>query len=160
LERSVSAAERLRRRLGDPRLLIAERQQLVDELTAALERRHMRSLAVERAGLEKLHRRLASRHPRAVLSRARADLGPLTERLASSIRLELGRASRGLGQASASLDSLSPLAVLGRGYAIATDARGRALRSATGVRPGDVVRVRLHRGKLLTEVTEVEEGSE
>jgi exodeoxyribonuclease VII large subunit len=57
-----------------------------------------------------------------------------------------------LGLAAASLDALSPLSVLQRGYAIAQDARGHALSDSSTVEIGDQVRVRLARGLLDTRV--------
>ena len=56
---------------------------------------------------------------------------------------------------SGRLDALSPLRVLARGYAVAFDQRGHALLRAGDVRPGESVRVRLHRGELEAQVTEV-----
>jgi exodeoxyribonuclease VII large subunit len=50
------------------------------------------------------------------------------------------------------LQERSPLRVLERGYAIATDAAGNLLRDATQVALGDTVAIQLHRGKLSTEV--------
>ncbi len=51
------------------------------------------------------------------------------------------------------LDTLSPLAVLGRGYAVAWNAdRSRVIRDAGAVAPGDTVRVTVHRGELTCEV--------
>jgi exodeoxyribonuclease VII large subunit len=61
-----------------------------------------------------------------------------------------------LGLAAASLDALSPLAVLQRGYAIAQDAAGKPLRDAAAVSAGDAVAVRLAKGKLNTRVETVE----
>lgn len=63
-----------------------------------------------------------------------------------------GRRGR-LGEAAARLDALSPLAVLSRGYALATTPEGRILLSATDVSPGDAVLVRLSKGRLRTTVT-------
>lgn len=57
-----------------------------------------------------------------------------------------------LGLAAASLDALSPLSVLQRGYAIAQDAQGHALSDSSTVEIGDQVRVRLARGLLDTRV--------
>jgi exodeoxyribonuclease VII large subunit len=69
---------------------------------------------------------------------------------------QLQRARQRLGLAATSLDALSPLAVLQRGYAIALDGEGRLLRDAKSVSAGDRVEVRLAKGRLETRV----EGSE
>jgi exodeoxyribonuclease VII large subunit len=63
-----------------------------------------------------------------------------------------------LGLAAASLDALSPLAVLHRGYAIAQDASGKPLRDAAAVNAGDEVAVRLAKGRLNTRVEAVEQA--
>jgi len=70
----------------------------------------------------------------------------------------LQEARERLGLAAASLDALSPLAVLQRGYAIAQDAAGRPLRNAAVVNPGDSVSVRLSKGRLNTRVEGTEES--
>lgn len=57
-----------------------------------------------------------------------------------------------LALAAASLDALSPLAVLQRGYAIAQDASGKLVRDAAAVNAGDEVNVRLAKGRLNTRV--------
>jgi len=57
-----------------------------------------------------------------------------------------------LGLAAASLDALSPLGVLQRGYAIAQDASGRLVRDAASVVEGDAVSIRLAKGKVNTRV--------
>jgi exodeoxyribonuclease VII large subunit len=72
--------------------------------------------------------------------------------------LQLGRER--LGLAAASLDALSPLAVLQRGYAIAQDASGKLLRDAESVAVGDEVSVRLAKGKLNARVEEVESSTQ
>ena len=61
----------------------------------------------------------------------------------------LRRAEARLHTCAARLDSLSPLAVLGRGYAVVWDeSRTRAIRKSTEVRTGDTVRVTLSEGEL------------
>jgi exodeoxyribonuclease VII large subunit len=71
---------------------------------------------------------------------------------------QLQHANQRLGLAAASLDALSPLGVLQRGYAIAQDERGRLLRDAKTVSIGDAVQVRLAKGKLKTRVEGTEES--
>ena len=50
--------------------------------------------------------------------------------------------------------SLSPLAVLSRGYAVVSK-DGKALKNTEGVSVGDEVELRLQNGKLIAEVTQV-----
>ncbi|HXL21859.1 MAG TPA: exodeoxyribonuclease VII large subunit [Candidatus Dormibacteraeota bacterium] len=57
------------------------------------------------------------------------------------------------------LEERSPLKVLERGYAIATDAAGNLLRDANQVTIGDTVAIQLHRGRLTTEVRKKEGGT-
>jgi exodeoxyribonuclease VII large subunit len=73
---------------------------------------------------------------------------------------------RGLGRArgaqlstqAARLHALSPLAVLGRGYAIALhEDTGKALIGTTDVKPGDALRIRLHEGELAARVIAVKD---
>jgi exodeoxyribonuclease VII large subunit len=73
---------------------------------------------------------------------------------AMDAKLQEGRER--LALAAASLDALSPLGVLQRGYAIAQDASGKLVRDAAAVNVGDQVNVRLSTGKLNTRVEQIE----
>ena len=160
LELERARLSHLRASLGDPRFILIERQQELDELRQRLQRRAERRLQSERAHAATLERRLASRHPQRVIGRARQELGPLAVRLEAAEARRLGAARAGLAQCAARLDSLSPLTVLARGYAIATRADGRALRSAGEVAEGDDVLVRLAHGRLAARVTGVTDAGE
>jgi exodeoxyribonuclease VII large subunit len=63
-----------------------------------------------------------------------------------------------LGLAATSLDALSPLSVLKRGYAIAQNQSGALLRDAGTASVGDSIRVRLERGRLDARVEGIEES--
>jgi exodeoxyribonuclease VII large subunit len=160
LSRWRGEIDRARARLSDPRFTIAERQQELDELHARMRQNAARSLAQRRAQAELLTRRLYARHPRAVLANARVELGPLNVRLENAMRRRLSRDGAALSDAAVRLDGLSPLTILGRGYAIATRADGRALRSAAEVAVGDEIAIRLGRGRIATRVQSVTLGLE
>ncbi len=67
------------------------------------------------------------------------------------------RAEARLHNCAARLDSMSPLAVLGRGYAVVWDeSRTRVIRTASEVKPGDGVRVTLSEGELTCEVVKTD----
>ncbi len=146
---------RRERRLADPRFLIAQRQQSLDERSHALEIAVVRNLRQSRGTVEALRGRLAARHPRAVLAEGRGRLAPLSERLTSVTRLKLGQLRGTLARGVAQLDGMSPLSVLSRGYAIATDEQQRAVRDASSLRVGQKVSVRVHLGDFDARVTEV-----
>jgi exodeoxyribonuclease VII large subunit len=148
--------ERLHARLSDPRFLIAEKQQHLDDFMMRVERRMTREAGRRRTLLNGLGARLSARHPRAVVEHARAELRPLSARLRAAAELSVGGARGALGQFASRLHALSPLNVLGRGYAIATH-DGRALRRAKEVRPGDGISLRLHEGSVDATVDRVEE---
>ncbi|HLO03991.1 MAG TPA: exodeoxyribonuclease VII large subunit, partial [Symbiobacteriaceae bacterium] len=59
-----------------------------------------------------------------------------------------------LAGAAGRLDALSPLAVLGRGYAIARRADGSVVKAASSVAAGERLDLLLHEGSLQVEVKE------
>lgn len=80
----------------------------------------------------------------------------LTERMTRLLERRRERLSR----AAAKLEALSPLAILSRGYAVAMREGGRTpLLSASEVRPGERIRVRLHEGELKAVVRERTSGA-
>jgi exodeoxyribonuclease VII large subunit len=144
--------EKLARAFRDPRLLLASMQQRLDDRVATMARVVTRRFARERDVHAKLVARLGATHPRAHIARDRARLTQLTSRLSTKIRALLADDRGALGALASRLDAMSPLAVLGRGYAIATKG-GRAVRDATDVTRGDRVRVRVARGSFDADVT-------
>lgn len=78
----------------------------------------------------------------------RALLSELWGQLETSVRTLLDGQSERVSLAAGKLDSLSPLGVLARGYAIAFDARGRVIKRAAAVNSGERVRVRVSEGEI------------
>jgi exodeoxyribonuclease VII large subunit len=144
------------RRLGDPRLAIAAHQQSLDEREARLTAWARAAVARRRDALTQAQRRLAYLHPKAVVARERAELSRLGDRLVHVWSAILERRSTHLQRATGRLDALSPLKVLARGYAIATREDGRAVRSASDVRPGDAIDVRVRDARIEASVIGVE----
>lgn len=93
---------------------------------------------------------LRARSPRAVVTLRQQELVAVRQRIASVSDLRLHREQARVEQLSHRLSALSPFAVLARGYAVATTADGRVIRSRTEVNIGDVVDVRVHEGQFRT----------
>lgn len=123
--------------LCDRRALLGPAAQALDLAAAGLQRALPVRIARNRERLEFMRARLSSVGPRVV------------ERAQERVRLEAAR-----------LGDLSPLAILGRGYAVcfADDGR-RIVRSVAEVAPGDRVTVRLAEGRLGCLVEDTEGGA-
>lgn len=139
----------LRQRLfrAGQRTLDGARQCLDGEVTRAAAAM-TRCIAARRKVLAVGQQRLSGLHPRARLARDREALEQLRGRLLrGQENLVLLRRREFEGQV-ASLDALSPLRVLLRGYAVARDGEGHVITDAAQVQPGDALALRLSRGEL------------
>jgi exodeoxyribonuclease VII large subunit len=103
-----------------------------------------------------LEERMLLATPAREIGALQGRLGEIQPRLEASLRHRLSIARERLLRGSASLSSLSPLAVLERGYAVVwkegVQADAAPLRSAADVASGDRLRIRLARGELFTRV--------
>ena len=114
------------------------------------------ALARRRDGLARTHQSLTVLHPRTVLARERAELVRCSHRLSTAWTAAFERRRSELQRAGVRLDALSPLKVLARGYAIATRADGRAVRTASDVTAGDTLHVRVRDARIEARVVGVD----
>lgn len=149
------ALARVAARVGDPRLAIAAHQQSLDDRRARLASFARAVVAVRRESLARARQRLAYQHPRAVVSRNLIELAKWRGRLHATYAASFEKRVSGLQRTAARLDALSPLRVLGRGYAVATREDGRAVRLAADASPGDTIDVRVSDALLDVSVTAV-----
>jgi exodeoxyribonuclease VII large subunit len=93
--------------------------------------------------------------PRQMLARMREKLGVGGTRLERSLERTLRRWAARLEALDGRLRSLSPLAVIDRGYALVLTTDGTVIRSAAQLAPGDQIRTRLSDGEFRSTVDEV-----
>ncbi len=89
--------------------------------------------------------------PRRLWEQRAQRVDELSARLGEAVRRRVERLDMRLAATAGRLDAISPLKVLGRGYAIAT-LRGRTITKASQTKAGDEIRVRLSEGALSCEV--------
>ena len=137
---------------------IHRRQQKVDEQRFRLEK-------AERQLLERCHRRCenvsaAVRHydARRRLAAVRQRLQAQVANLAAATHTRLLESRGALDRRTASLEALSPVAILNRGYALVFDGKGRLVKDASRLKAGDEVSARLARGRVRARVTATERG--
>ena len=80
--------------------------------------------------------------------RKRLDVDRLSDRLNAAEKHLLLAKRQEYVRLVSSLEAMSPLKVLARGFSVATDASGAILRDAKAVAPGDSVHIRLEHGTL------------
>ena len=134
---------------------LRQQSQRLDELDQRLRQGLRAGLARRRSRLAELTARLHRHAPTYRLQGLEARRQTLDRRLRGAMTLTLERAGQRLGALTRALDTVSPLATLERGYAIVTrPTDGRVLQDAAAVQPGEQVRARLARGRLVCTVDE------
>ena len=132
---------------------VAMRGRHAAELTHELRRAMLARIATRQRGFQALRLKLEGFDLRRRLGTVRTRLVAADGRLAAAFARRRHAYDARLRNAAARLDSLSPLAVLGRGYAVCwNEDRTRVIRDASTVEPGDSVRVTLNRGELECDV--------
>jgi exodeoxyribonuclease VII large subunit len=151
LRHDAAVLARLHARVRAPERAIAVERQRLDELRDRLENSLRTQIREGRRTRDQLERRVEARHPRTLIADAKNDLAPLQVRLRAAILRDLEKRKLTLAKSAQTLDAISPLAVLGRGYSIALK-DGKPVRDAKELSKGDLLEVRLDRGSVQTKV--------
>jgi len=142
-------------RVRDPRRYARELELRAADLSVRLRRAVRGRVAAETARVAATNRRLALQHPAARLGRAHETLGDATRRLQRATRLVLAGARERVARVAGSLDDLSPLAVLQRGYSLTRRPDGSVVRDAGTLADGDPVELTFAVGRARARITRV-----
>jgi len=132
---------------------IRQRQQKLDDLTYRMERGQRRLLDQMRRRWETVAAAVRHFDLASILGNMRVGLGARVAALAGVMRNVLLLQRTRVERLTAGLESLSPLAVLERGYALVFDAAGNLLKDANGTEVGQEISARLARGEIVARVT-------
>ncbi|MCF8032646.1 MAG: exodeoxyribonuclease VII large subunit [Desulfarculaceae bacterium] len=157
LSRRRAELSHLARALGDPRRRLADKRLRVDDLLSRAGHALQSGLHQRGRAVGRLYQRSLAARPDRRLAETRSWQRELALRLASAGVGAINTHRQGIGRLEARLRALSPLAVLGRGFALATDSQGRVLRRAQDTAKGRKITVRLAQGSLKAKVEEVQE---
>lgn len=136
---------------------LLQQAQRVDELEQRLQRRLRQQLVQQRLQLKNLSSALQRHRPSALVKHLAIQYRHLEQRLRQLMQTQLERRRQRLQANSQTLDAVSPLATLGRGYAIIQDDNGQVIRQAISVDPGQRIHARLARGRLHCTVDTVDD---
>lgn len=111
-----------------------------------------RRLEAARRELDRASQCRALQNPMNYVDDKRMLLDYQREKLAAGLTASLSRERERFAALASKLDALSPLKVLGRGYAIPQKEDGGVVRSTTDVIPGDALRLRVADGEISCQV--------
>ncbi|MGP5308426.1 exodeoxyribonuclease VII large subunit [Vreelandella alkaliphila] len=152
LERDSQRLDTLRARLRHPGEQLERQRQHVTALCQRLQRAIQQTVQQQQVRVTQLSKRLASQDMVRLHRTEQERVSQLQRRLASAMQRALEVRQARLSSAARELNAISPLAVLGRGYAIAQDEKGHVIRRAEDTAPGQKLSLRLGEGRLNVEV--------
>lgn len=148
LARERLRLDHLRQRLRHPGERLRQQAQRLDDLDMRLRRAYGQQFKQQQERLARLNARLAAQHPGRSLALLRLRLDSLAERLPRAMRETLKARQLQLHSQVQTLNAVSPLATLSRGYSILLDEQGRAIHRAAQTQPGQRLRAKLGEGEL------------
>ena len=125
-------------------------------LSAQLRQQVRERLAAGEHRLQAMQTSYALKRPVLIIDQALQDLDRLQDTAQRSLTVRLERAGDRLNQLKQQLKVLNPLAVLERGYSVISNASGKVLTSVSQIAVKDQLRIRLHDGRLQTEVKSID----
>jgi len=152
--------QNLTKRLQHSGRRLLDKAQRLDELELRLQRALQYFLRQSQAQLSHSHERLLRHSPVNQLGTIQTSTDNLSKRLTTAMQHQLTRHQNRLQQLAGTLDTVSPLATLSRGYAIVIDENGHIIRQARQVKVGDPITARLAEGRLYCQVTRIKESND
>ena len=135
-----------------------ELRRRLDTLSARMEQSAQKRVKALRERYEALARSRVLRDPMAFIDDKRLLLDYTQRKLSTLAQAQTAQRAQRFASLAASLDALSPLKVLGRGYAVARDKNGTILRAAEEASVGEKIEVLLGQGSLMCTVDEQRTG--
>jgi exodeoxyribonuclease VII large subunit len=144
----------LRLKLAHPGLRLAQQQRRLDDLKLRLNGAIRGALHSDRTRITEMYTRLVHQSPEHSIREHRTRHDALSGRLGHAMRQRVSRAEHRLNLAIRTLNTVSPLATLGRGFALVKRvADGALVTNADAVAVGDEIEARLAHGTLKARVT-------
>ena len=149
----------LAKQLKHPDRRLQEQAQNLDRLDIRLRRAMSSKIALQSAELSQMQRTLSANSPKQQLERNQIRLNAGRGRLDQSLRSVLASRRMSLQTLSRSLNSVSPLNTLARGYSITVDSASKVIRSIDDVTIGATITSRLNEGEIVSTVSAVTKDS-
>lgn len=150
----------LAKQLKHPDRRLQEQAQNLDRLDMRLRRAMDSNISLQKSVLSQARRTLLANSPNQLLVRNNMRLTASRSRLDQSIRARLAAHRSSLTSLSRSLNSVSPLSTLARGYSITYNGESEVIRSESDVKMGESIRTRLGSGEIVSVVNKIAKDAE
>ncbi|MBD3609548.1 MAG: exodeoxyribonuclease VII large subunit [Gammaproteobacteria bacterium] len=159
VEQAYLQLHHLSKRIRHPGHRLHELNQRLDELDNRLFTSQERSIANHAVRLAHLQQRLQQASPMVRLQHRQQYIQQLVERMKISIQHIHMQKQQRMNSLVRALDAISPLSVLGRGYAIVSSLDGKVIRDSHHVKQGEQLEARLNSGKIIVSVDKTQHES-
>ena len=146
----------LQKRIIHPQQRIERIAQRMDELEQRLQ--HLFKIRQQHnlARLSTLDTRLQQCNPKHRVEKLILQQKSLTRRLNAAMLRNMEQTRNRLNNLSRALDAVSPLATLGRGYAIVKSSQGKIVKDASQLKIGEEITTQLEKGVIVSTVTKTQ----
>ena len=140
-----------------PRRLYEQKLEQLDRATELLVTNSQKLLAVKMTQLEQLDKRISRNHPDEKIQKAKEEQNKQTKALYRAMSIVLSNKQAEFKSTLSTLQALSPLKIMERGYSLTYNDKGNLVKSIQHVDVKDHVKITLADGTLNCQVVEKEE---
>jgi exodeoxyribonuclease VII large subunit len=140
-----------------PRRLYEQKLEQLDRATELLVTNSQKLLAVKMTQLEQLEKRISRNHPDEKIQKAKEEQNKKTKALYRAMSIVLSNKQAEFKSTLSTLQALSPLKIMERGYSLTYNDKGNLVKSIQHVEVKDYVKITLADGTLNCQVVEKEE---
>jgi len=155
LEQAAQSTDLLSRQLVHPKHQLTRQQQKLNSIAPRISRLVRQQTGFKKSRFQELVLRQRRVLPSHSIDRHLSTLRSLSVDLQKAQQAQLDKLSQKIKQQAGILNSVSPLATLDRGYALARNNQQALIRRAADCNPQDSISVQLAEGSLLCDVVEV-----
>lgn len=142
----------LKSKLKSPKASLREKIQKLDNIEILFQKYQQMILSNKRSIINDLNSELNLKNPITKLNNITSKVDALSEKLNFMLSQKLDNRKNNLDKLHKSINILSPLSILDRGYSIILNKKGSAIKSSNDVNKGDTLKARLSKGTIDLEV--------
>ena len=142
----------LKSKLKSPKASLREKTQKLDNIEILFQKYQQMILSNKRSIINDLNSELNLKNPITKLNNITSKVDALSEKLNFILSQKLDNRKNNLDKLHKSINILSPLSILDRGYSIILNEKGSAIKSSNDVNKGDTLKARLSKGIIDLEV--------